>query len=160
MKAAIRYEIVMLVEHTLNIIRNPPKKLWSVFTSSGTKVVGARQYSFEFTFSPRIGTTLICMGLYIMSFIIYGLWTVNVWKDTWWDTWGHGLCIYGFRWLVYLHTCRASDGGRLSPALHPIPSPQQSACSIRISSVSNLYPTGFKRRPKLCKRRASRRYRC
>ena len=35
--------------------------MWSVFTSNGTNVGGARQYSFEFNFSPRIRTTLAYM---------------------------------------------------------------------------------------------------
>jgi len=55
MKAAICYEIVMLVVRILNIILKIPPKLWNVFTSSGTDVGGARQYFFEFNFSPRIG---------------------------------------------------------------------------------------------------------
>jgi len=38
MKAAICYEIVMLVVRTLNIILKIPPKLWNVFTSSGTDV--------------------------------------------------------------------------------------------------------------------------
>ena len=64
MKAAVCYEIVMLVEHTLNIIQNP-QKLWSVFTSNGTNLGGAHQYSFKFNFPPRIKTTL--MYIYILS---------------------------------------------------------------------------------------------
>jgi len=32
--------------------------VWKVFTSIGTDIVGARQYSFEINFSPRIRTTL------------------------------------------------------------------------------------------------------
>jgi len=61
MKAAICYEIVTLVARTLNIILKIPNKLWNVFTSSGTDIVGACQYSFKFNFSPRIRTTLVCM---------------------------------------------------------------------------------------------------
>jgi len=61
MKAAICYEIVMLVARTLNIILKSPK-IVEVFTSSGTDAGGARQYSFEFNFSPRISTTLIYRG--------------------------------------------------------------------------------------------------
>src|SRR6218665_578563 len=37
-KAAIFYQIAMLVARTLNIIDNPPKIFWSVFTSSGINV--------------------------------------------------------------------------------------------------------------------------
>jgi len=68
MKAAICYEIglVMLVARTLNIILKIPQN-WNVFTSSGTDVGGARQYSFESNFLPRIRTTLICI-IYILPF--------------------------------------------------------------------------------------------
>ena len=41
LKAALCYEIVMLVVHTLCIIENLIKNVRSVFTSSGTNVGGA-----------------------------------------------------------------------------------------------------------------------
>jgi len=81
MKTAICYEIVMLVARTLNIILKIPKKLWIVFTSSGTDVGGARQYSFEFYFSPRIRTTLI---------IIYNIYNVYI-------------CVCVYVCAVYVH---------------------------------------------------------
>jgi len=64
MNAVKWYEIVMLVARTRNIILKIPKKLWNAFTSSGTDIGGARQYSFEFNFSPRIRTTLMYTQLF------------------------------------------------------------------------------------------------
>jgi len=71
MKAAICYEIVMLVARTLNIILKISKKLWNIFTSSGTDVEGAPQFSFEFNFSPRIRTTLVYILRLLLRNVMY-----------------------------------------------------------------------------------------
>src|SRR6218665_119150 len=69
LKAAICYKIVRLLAGTLNIILKIPQKLWNVFTSSGTDVVGARQYSFEFNFSLRMRTIYNIYNVYY--YILY-----------------------------------------------------------------------------------------
>src|SRR6218665_2571617 len=52
MKAAICYEVVMLVACTLNIILKIPKKIVERFYIKWNRCGGACQYSFEFNFSP------------------------------------------------------------------------------------------------------------
>ena len=51
MKAAISYETVLLVVHTLNIIENGKKKLWNVFTSNETNVGTPTNKDHEFILS-------------------------------------------------------------------------------------------------------------
>jgi len=55
---------------TLNIILKIPKILWNIFTSSGTDVEGARQYSFEFNFSPQIRSTLVYSNIHNIHFLM------------------------------------------------------------------------------------------